>query len=106
MSALGHNQTYALQQAMSALHPIATAKATFRKRPCLLYPESGHVRCKPSCLLWADSGHSDQLFNQLVGANLQRQRQLNPKRLGGLQIDEELLLRGQLNREIDWLGTF
>jgi hypothetical protein len=26
-SALGQKQTYALQQAMSALHPIATAKA-------------------------------------------------------------------------------
>src|SRR5262245_38975110 len=38
MSALGQKQTYALQQAMSALHPIATAKAKFRKRPCLLYP--------------------------------------------------------------------
>ncbi|MGB9051094.1 MAG: hypothetical protein WCC54_01990, partial [Pseudolabrys sp.] len=27
MSALGHKRTYALQQAMSALHPIATVKA-------------------------------------------------------------------------------
>ena len=27
MSALGQKQTYALQQAMSALHPIATKKA-------------------------------------------------------------------------------
>jgi hypothetical protein len=27
MSALGQKQTYALQQAMSALHPIATTKA-------------------------------------------------------------------------------
>jgi len=38
MSALGQKQTYALQQAMSALHPIATAKAKFRKKSCLLYP--------------------------------------------------------------------
>jgi hypothetical protein len=38
MSALGQKQTYALQQAMSALPPIATAKAKFRKRPGLLYP--------------------------------------------------------------------
>jgi hypothetical protein len=29
MSALGQKPTYALQQAMSALHPIATAKADF-----------------------------------------------------------------------------
>src|SRR5262245_39387041 len=38
MSALGHKRTYAVQKAMSALHPIATAKAKFRKKPCLLYP--------------------------------------------------------------------
>jgi hypothetical protein len=34
MSAFGQKQTYALQQAMSALHPIATAKAKFHRRPC------------------------------------------------------------------------
>jgi len=38
MSALGHKQTYALQQAMSALPPIATAKADISKPSCLLYP--------------------------------------------------------------------
>src|SRR5262245_38186295 len=39
MSALGHKRTYAVQNGMSALPPIATAKADFRKRPCLLYPQ-------------------------------------------------------------------
>jgi len=39
MSALGHKRTYAVQNVMSALHPIATTKAKFRKRPCLLYPQ-------------------------------------------------------------------
>src|SRR5262245_21478527 len=38
MSALGHKQTYAVQQAMSALPPIATAKADMCKWSCLLYP--------------------------------------------------------------------
>src|SRR5262245_5081501 len=38
MSALGQKQTCALQNVMSALHPIATTKAKFRKRPCPLYP--------------------------------------------------------------------
>jgi hypothetical protein len=32
----GSKQTYAAQHGMSALLPIATAKAKFRKRPCLL----------------------------------------------------------------------
>jgi hypothetical protein len=31
MSALGHKRTYAVQQPMSALPPIATAKADIRK---------------------------------------------------------------------------
>src|SRR5512132_3138780 len=38
MSALGQKPTYAVQKAMSALPPIATAKADSRKRSCLLYP--------------------------------------------------------------------
>src|SRR6478672_5109510 len=38
MSALGQEQTYALQKAMSAITPIATAKADIRNRSCLLYP--------------------------------------------------------------------
>jgi len=46
MSALGHKQTYAVQQTMSASPPIATSKADIRKRSCPLYPESGHVRRK------------------------------------------------------------
>ena len=38
MSALGQKQTYAAHKVMSALPPIATAKADFRTRSCLLYP--------------------------------------------------------------------
>jgi hypothetical protein len=37
MSALGQKQTFAAQKGMSALPPIATAKADFRTRSCLLY---------------------------------------------------------------------
>jgi len=36
MSALGHKPTYAPQQAMPALPPIATMKADIRERSCLL----------------------------------------------------------------------
>src|SRR5262249_60703731 len=38
MSALGHKRTCAAQKGMSALRPIATAKADIRKRSCPLYP--------------------------------------------------------------------
>jgi hypothetical protein len=50
MSALGQRQTCALQNAMSALPPIETTKAKFRKSPCPLYhqntessPASSHI---------------------------------------------------------------
>src|SRR5262245_25165083 len=39
MSALGQKQTYAVQQTMSALHPIATMKADIGKLSCPLYPQ-------------------------------------------------------------------
>ena len=38
MSTLGQKQTCAVQQPMSALSPIATAKADSRKRSCPLFP--------------------------------------------------------------------
>src|SRR5262249_42734454 len=38
MSALGQKQTYAVQNVMSALPPIATAKADFPQESCPLYP--------------------------------------------------------------------
>src|SRR5262249_46375880 len=39
MSALGQKRTYAAQQPMSALPPIATAKADIGKPSCPLYPQ-------------------------------------------------------------------
>ena len=71
MSALGHKRTFALQNVMSPLPPIATAKADspanghFR-----ITPESGHVRCISPCPLSANSGllHcSRSLFDNLIG---------------------------------------
>jgi len=54
MSALGQKPTYALQQVMSALHPIATAKAKFRKMAMSALPPKAdmcgamaHVRYGP-----------------------------------------------------------
>jgi hypothetical protein len=58
MSALGHKQTYALQQAMSALPPIATDR-TSANRHVRFTPESGHVQRTTGCLLRAKSGHSE-----------------------------------------------
>jgi hypothetical protein len=46
MSSLGHKRTFALQQAMSALPPIATSIAFFA---CLLCAKSGKVICARRC---------------------------------------------------------
>src|SRR5262245_20053907 len=61
MSALGQKQTFAPQKAMSALPPIATAKAEFRKRSCPLYPRKRTCAVRKQCLLWAKSGHGAKL---------------------------------------------
>jgi hypothetical protein len=61
MSALGQKQTYALQQPMSALHPIATVKADLPETVMsAVPPESRHVRCTSRCRLRARSGHFGQ----------------------------------------------
>src|SRR5262245_5984476 len=60
MSALGQKQTFASQQAMSALPPIATAKADIATGHVCFTPKSGYVRCRHQCLLRANSGHCDQ----------------------------------------------
>jgi hypothetical protein len=56
MSALGQKQTFAVQNRMSALPPIATAKADIRPGHVCFTPESGHARCNSSCQR-AISGH-------------------------------------------------
>src|SRR5262245_44102589 len=56
MSALGHKRTYAPQQAMSALHPIATTKADMcaaKRHVCFTPHKSVHVRRNWRCQLWA-----------------------------------------------------
>jgi hypothetical protein len=70
MSALGHKQTCAPQHVMSALPPIATAKADMPHGDVCFTPESGHVQCTSSCLLWAKSGHRPcQLTRQKAPAS-------------------------------------
>src|SRR5689334_17608932 len=57
MSALGHKQTYAVQNARSALPPIAIAKADIGEPSCLFCPQySGHVQRTRPCRLWAKRG--------------------------------------------------
>src|SRR6476661_10729579 len=105
LSALGHKRTCAVQKAMSALLPIATAKADFRTGSCLLTPESGHVRCNQRCLLWANSGliqrsKKGSLFDRLVGAGEHGGGHCKAKRFGRLEIDHQLVPVWGLYRQI------
>jgi hypothetical protein len=88
MSALGQKQTYALQQDTSALHPIATAKATSRKWSCPLYPRKRTyaVHKRMSAL-----GQERTLsFEDVVGPALHRLRHCDAEPFGGLEIDDQL----------------
>jgi hypothetical protein len=62
MSALGQKRTSALQKAMSALPRIATAKATFRNRPCPLYPQKRTCALQPAM---SALGHKRTLADEL-----------------------------------------
>src|SRR4030095_9692938 len=72
---------------MSALPPIATAKADSRKRSCLLYPRKRTL----------------MLFDHLVSLRKQRRRDPYTECLGGLEIDYQLVLGRRLYRQVRWL---
>jgi hypothetical protein len=64
MSALGHKRTYAVQNDMSALLPIATAKADFRTWSCPLCPRRRTCAVQ---LGMSAMGQKRTLFDHLIG---------------------------------------
>jgi len=97
MSVLGQKQTYAVQKSMSASHPLASAEATFRKRPCPLYPQ------KRTCAVHQPMSalgqkQTSRLFDHLVSELLEVQRHIEAQRLGGLDVDRKLILGRLLYR--------
>jgi hypothetical protein len=70
---------------MSALPPIATAKAVSRKGDVCSTPESGHVRCNYGCPLWANSGHAGSSGERSTHVFLHHSQM----RLESLEIDFE-----------------
>jgi hypothetical protein len=81
MSALGHKQTLALQQTMSALPPKADICSAL-----------AHVRYGPIADL--------DLFDHLVSSREQVIRWIDAKRLGRLEVDDKLKLGRILDRQI------
>ena len=99
MSALGQKQTYAVQQSMSALPPIATAKAGSRKEHVRFTPENGGVRCATRDVRFgpkADIG----LFDHFVGAAKKCGRECETEGLGSLEIYHCLIFCWRLYREV------
>src|SRR5262249_51461805 len=66
MSALGQKRTCAAQEGMSALPPIATAKANCRKRSCLLHPrkQTDAGQNEMSAVSHKRSGSHDQFIRR------------------------------------------
>src|ERR1700719_179027 len=77
---------------MSVLPPLATAIATLRTNA------KGHERT--FC-----AAANNALFDHLVGASEQLRRNGEAQRLGGLDVDDKLILRWRLHRQIARLLT-
>src|SRR5262245_2929433 len=88
MSALGQKQTYAVHNGMSALPPIATAKADIRNRSCLLCPRKRTCAAQRGMSALGQKRTSTNLFDHLVGAQ-QEPRNRDTKRLSGGKTDDE-----------------
>src|SRR6185295_18675954 len=61
--------------------------------------ESGHRGRRPACSLRANRRHR-KLFDHLVSLREQRRWRLKVERLGGLEVDNQIVLRRCLHREI------
>src|SRR5262249_14277969 len=110
MSALGQKPTYALQQAMSALHPIATAKADSRKGSCPLYTRKRTcaVQLEMSALGQKRTHAAQQkgsLFDDLIGGDQQARWNCQAKCLRRFAVDDSFELRRRLHRKVSGFCT-
>src|SRR5262245_21946415 len=103
MSALGHKQTYALHKVMSALLPIATAKADIGKPSCLLYPRKQICAVQLGMSALGQKRTSCHSFDHLIGAVEQRAGDVEAERFGRFEIDHQHVLVRRLHRQIGWL---
>ena len=105
MSALGQKQTYAVHQPMSALPPIATAKADFRKQSCLLYPQKRTCAVHYPMSALGQKRTSRDSLDQFVGALLEVNRYVESERPSRLQVDDKLEFRRLQDRQVSGLSA-
>src|SRR4029453_14449085 len=100
MSALGQKPTCAPQKVMSALHPIATAKADSRNRPCPLYPQKQTCAVQTSMSALGQKQTFRYSFDHLVDAVKQRRRHGEAERLSGFEVDDQPILGRRLHWQV------
>src|SRR5262249_29183030 len=94
-------QTCAVQNVVSALHPIATAKAKFGKSGHVCFTrESGHARCNGMSALGQKRTSSRFSFDHLVGATYESVGDGDAERLGGPEVYDQFDFCGLLNWQI------
>ena len=86
MSALGHKETFAAQQVMSALPRIATAKADMPQMVMSALAPIADMCGATSDVRFGPKADI-RLFDHLVGAREQRRRHGEAECLGSLEID-------------------
>jgi len=84
MSALGQKQTYAVHKGMSALPPIATAKADMPQMVMSALPLKADMCGATSNVGYGPKADIGGLVDQVVGASEQRHWNSEAKCLGGL----------------------
>src|SRR5215475_6979810 len=105
MSALGQKRTCAPQEVMSALPPIATAKADIRNRSCPLYTRKRTCAAHKVMSALGQKRTFTVSFDYLVGAGEQRWWDSEPKRLRRLDVGDECELRRVLHRQVGGVGA-
>ena len=90
MSALGHKRTYAVQQPMSALLSIATAKADFPQKAMSALPPKADMCSAQADVRFVPKADISASLDHLVGDGEHSWRHLDAERSGRMKVDDEL----------------
>src|SRR5262245_64016865 len=101
MSALGQKQTYAVQKAMSALPPIATAKADMLQMVMSALAPKADV-CAANHHVCFGPIADMVLVDHHIGSNVQLGWYDKPQKICGVIVYDKLKFLSQLNWNVNW----